>query len=150
MLCIPKMQIEKYIHFTFHVSRVEARGIEISTEKMLLKTLIIIGLADIAFGFDSISHLNDKIVANGGKWKATETRHSQDDKYRNALLEKHPMGNLNVTTDPLKLTDDVPSGYDVREEFPKCESVSTIFDQGSCGGCWALSVAPCNLRGFFW
>jgi hypothetical protein len=34
-----------------------------------------------------------------------------------------------------------PTSYDLREELPGCISATTIFDQGSCGGCWALSTA---------
>jgi hypothetical protein len=44
----------------------------------------------------------------------------------------------NSTAAPLS---SVPTEYDLRSAVPSCASPNTIFDQGSCGGCWALSTA---------
>ena len=35
----------------------------------------------------------------------------------------------------------LPEAYDFRTNYPDCKSPRKIFDQGSCGGCWGLSVA---------
>ncbi|KAH0819731.1 hypothetical protein GEV33_003060 [Tenebrio molitor] len=35
----------------------------------------------------------------------------------------------------------VPRNFDSRKRWPKCKSIGTIWDQGQCGSCWALSSA---------
>jgi len=35
----------------------------------------------------------------------------------------------------------LPSSFDMRKQYGHCASVSAIYDQGHCGGCWAFAVA---------
>ena len=37
--------------------------------------------------------------------------------------------------------DELPESFDLREEFPQCESIKEIRDQSRCGGCWAFASA---------
>ena len=106
---------------------------------MFLQTLCLCALV-WAFGEASLEEINLAINSTGAKWVAAST--TWEKIYRSALLREHPLGrgsHTNATvTGPL---EEMPTEFDIRSEFSKCESVSTIFDQGSCGGCWALSVA---------
>ena len=35
---------------------------------------------------------------------------------------------------------DLPTSYDVREDWPECPSIWMIWDQGRCGSCWAFGT----------
>jgi len=35
---------------------------------------------------------------------------------------------------------DIPTEFDPRTEWPECESISMIWDQGGCGSCWAFGA----------
>ena len=37
--------------------------------------------------------------------------------------------------------DDLPENFDLRTQYPECESLREIRDQGSCGSCWAFGAA---------
>lgn len=37
--------------------------------------------------------------------------------------------------------DDLPENFDLRTQYPNCESLQEIRDQGSCGSCWAFGAA---------
>ncbi|GMH48353.1 hypothetical protein TL16_g00273 [Triparma laevis f. inornata] len=85
------------------------------------------------------------IRSSVGSSDAKFTTHSSTKfykKYANTLLTQHPVPRNNRTEAvEINVSDSIPTDYDVKDIFPKCESPTTIFDQGSCGGCWALSVA---------
>ncbi|EES99155.1 Cathepsin B precursor [Giardia duodenalis ATCC 50581] len=53
-------------------------------------------------------------------------------KARSGSMPSAPLKEINDPTDPL------PAQFDFRDEYPHC--VSPVFDQGSCGGCWAFSA----------
>ena len=73
------------------------------------------------------------------------------DKYAAGLLQEHPFKGgpenmperqsaaLSLSTEEAATV--AGDSFDIRTEFPHCKSTLTIFDQGSCGGCWALSTA---------
>lgn len=35
---------------------------------------------------------------------------------------------------------DLPTNFDLREEYPKCEALQEVRDQSTCGSCWAFSA----------
>jgi len=37
-------------------------------------------------------------------------------------------------------SSDLPVNYDLREVFPKCESIKEVRDQSNCGSCWAFGA----------
>ncbi|CAL8105195.1 unnamed protein product [Calicophoron daubneyi] len=37
--------------------------------------------------------------------------------------------------------EEIPEEFDAREKWPHCVSLRTIWDQGTCGSCWAVSSA---------
>ena len=41
----------------------------------------------------------------------------------------------------IKVSDDLPESFDLREQYPYCESIKEIRDQSKCGSCWAFSSA---------
>lgn len=36
---------------------------------------------------------------------------------------------------------EIPASFDARKQWPRCSSIGTIRDQGSCDSSWALAVA---------
>ena len=36
---------------------------------------------------------------------------------------------------------DLPKEFDARKEWPHCDSIGTIWDQGNCWSCWAVAAA---------
>ncbi|XP_063917056.1 cathepsin B-like [Zophobas morio] len=51
----------------------------------------------------------------------------------------------NLTDVPIKIhvvnPDDIPEFFDSREQWPNCDSIKTIRDQGQCGSCWAFAAS---------
>jgi len=39
--------------------------------------------------------------------------------------------------EPLK---DLPTNFDSREQWPKCDSIREVRDQSNCGSCWAFAA----------
>jgi cathepsin B len=72
-------------------------------------------------------------------YSPTSAKYYQE-KYGSNLLAQHPVNKL---TTSLKAVVNVtsPDEYDMRDAFSACSSPVKVFDQGSCGGCWALSTA---------
>ncbi|WP_410317793.1 C1 family peptidase, partial [Klebsiella pneumoniae] len=59
-----------------------------------------------------------------------------------ACIHKNP----NTPKLPLKKTApttglSVPVSFDAREQWPLCESIKEVRDQGNCGSCWAVAAA---------
>ena len=59
------------------------------------------------------------------------------------LLSKPRKASSTGAAPKRKLRKDVfiPESYDVRDEYSKCTTLSTILDQGSCGCCYAIAAA---------
>ena len=108
--------------------------------KFLLPTLALVTSASAAD--ETTSLLADKINSLQNNWVAHTSSHYQD-KYSSSLLESHPLA-FNSTVGYAETVINLslpPTAYDFRSEYSSCQSPNQIFDQGSCGGCWGLSVA---------
>ncbi len=100
-----------------------------------------------AGGVSAVSAFSPKEVADriNGRSDATFAATASSyflDKYGGSLMVSHPMRPSGEFIDHNTTASSLPNAYDFRSEYSaKCKSPLQIFDQGSCGGCWAFSVA---------
>lgn len=54
---------------------------------------------------------------------------------------KSPINDERILKKSNVLLQYLPANFDAREKWPQCETIKQIYDQGSCGSCWAFGVA---------
>jgi cathepsin B len=54
--------------------------------------------------------------------------------FRGENPEKLPMKDI-------KVMEDLPTNFDLREQWPQCQSLQEVRDQSNCGSCWAFGAA---------
>ena len=54
---------------------------------------------------------------------------------------RKPPSNLNKNIKDITQRNDLPEHFDLRDQYPECETLFEIRDQGSCGSCWAFGAA---------
>lgn len=110
-------------------------------------TLTLVPLTVVASGMVvegtamDVAGIRAAVAASGAPF-ATHNSSAFYDRYAKSMLARHPVtrhGNDDADYHLDGIT--IPTHYSVKEAFPNCTSPTTIFDQGKCGGCWALSVA---------
>merc|ERR1712203_521719 len=40
----------------------------------------------------------------------------------------------------IKVADSIPDSFDPREQWPNCNVLNEVRDQGTCGSCWAFGA----------
>ena len=86
---------------------------------------------------DSSSHDYSEIakIVNNMKttWKATTYKRDYTPLLGALLDESNPLPEKKFSVKKLNL----PESFDIREKYPKCESMKDVRDQANCGSCWA-------------
>merc|ERR1712126_129747 len=118
-----------------------------------MKVILILALVAVtaAFGSDDNYILSDEFIAEiNSKAKTWTAGRNFDVKtprtrflgmmgvHPNNHLSLPPLRDDNYTEEQLK---DIPAEFDPRVEWPMCDSISMIWDQGGCGSCWAFGTA---------
>ena len=70
--------------------------------------------------------------------KSMRDSHNDEDCMDNSHLNSS-QNLLNAPTKYVKVSDDLPESFDLREQYPYCETLREIRDQSKCGSCWAFS-----------
>ncbi|CAF3491828.1 unnamed protein product [Rotaria socialis] len=55
---------------------------------------------------------------------------------RPEYFEQHKL----ITPIQHEVTKDLPDNFDARDQWPNCQSIKEVRDQGSCGSCWAFGA----------
>lgn len=53
------------------------------------------------------------------------------------MARRYPVGLKRYKT--LNIRNDLPEEFDSQKQWPNCETIGTIYDQGHCGSCWAFA-----------
>merc|ERR1712018_659859 len=122
---------------------------------METKLFLILGVVAVtaggAFGSEDNYILSDEFIAEINQkaktWTAGRNFDVKTPRSRfMGMMGVHPENNRslppvredNYTEEQLK---DVPAEFDPRVEWPMCDSIGMIWDQGGCGSCWAFGAA---------
>merc|ERR1712088_1071032 len=120
---------------------------------MGMKVILILAVVAItaAFGSEDNYILSDEFIAEINQkaktWTAGRNFDVKTPRSRfMGMMGVHPENNRslppvredNYTEEQLK---DVPAEFDPRVEWPMCDSIGMVWDQGGCGSCWAFGAA---------
>ncbi|CAH1405467.1 unnamed protein product [Nezara viridula] len=93
---------------------------------------------------DDFKEIIDIVNSSGAKWKAGQNfgENITISSLKRLLgvkrdrLWKLPLRAHNTIPD-----SNIPDSFDARDNWPACESIRHIRDQGTCGSCWAVAAA---------
>uniref|UniRef100_A0A2A4JSC3 Peptidase C1A papain C-terminal domain-containing protein n=1 Tax=Heliothis virescens TaxID=7102 RepID=A0A2A4JSC3_HELVI len=117
---------------------------------MLLHALVLATLAGLVVAdFDSELHAKyismpksafiDYFNSRNYSWKMADYG-NQFEKYHLCELDGEPTLKLPVISHDLEEIS-LPTEFDSRTQWPQCESIKVILDQGNCGSCWTFGTS---------
>jgi len=84
-------------------------------------------------------HLINRINAIEGTWKAGSNEFFEGRTMKDA---KRLMGwnyeGKKLKTKQIIAADNIPTNFDSATQWPKCDTIGTIYNQADCGSCWAF------------
>merc|ERR1712027_25648 len=89
---------------------------------------------------DFINEINSEATT----WRAGRNFHPETStNYIKTLLGVHPDHKKYLPAKKAALLgfEELPTEFDPRKQWPKCQSISMIWGQAGCGSCWAFGAA---------
>lgn len=101
--------------------------------------LLIIGICICISNIERRKQLVERINKRNSTWKAE----LYEQEYEDIKADIHSLipNNIEIKTFSNNNINDLPKAYDLRKEFPYCETLFEIRDQSKCASCWAFASA---------
>ena len=107
-----------------------------------MKSYLLLFLITLTFGLVDIQR-HQKIVDTVNNLKTTwkAKLYHRDIAPLIGAWKETPETQLPEKTTFKTSNEDLPESFDLREQYPQCESLKEIRDQSRCGSCWAFAAA---------
>ncbi|XP_014289457.1 cathepsin B [Halyomorpha halys] len=111
---------------------------------LLITSLLLVAAYGGQVQKDDLQKIIETVNKSGAKWKAGQNfaENTKIDSLKKLMglkrdkLLKLPLGAKHSIPD-----SSIPDSFDARENWPQCDSIRHIRDQGTCGSCWAVAAA---------
>ncbi|CAH1405466.1 unnamed protein product [Nezara viridula] len=122
-----------------------------------MKTLLISSLLLVAAygGSDhqeNFKEIIDIVNSSGAKWKAGQNfgENTTVASLKKFLgLKRDRLFKLPLRAEHPTLNSKIPESFDARDNWPACDSIRHIRDQGTCGSCWSIHVLKSAVLIYF-
>ncbi|KAE8573218.1 Cat26 [Halyomorpha halys] len=111
---------------------------------LLISSLLLVAAHGGPVHEDTLKEIIETVNSSGAKWKAGQNFGEQTT--ISSLVRLLGARRDNILKLPLRAKhtipdSDIPDSFDARENWPQCDSIRHIRDQGTCGSCWAVAAA---------